>query len=227
MFNIIIPTYNEKDNISTLIKMVECTFIINNDYKIIIVDDGSTDGTREVVSSFKNVVLLCRPCKMGLGSAYKFALPSCTYPYTFILDADLSHDPLFMHEMIKIQKKTGSDIVSSTRYKNGGVYGWSFYRKLVSRGANNFAKILLNLSTSDLTGSYRLYKTTVLKSLINQASSVGYSIQMELIYYAEKNNYKITECPIIFYEREAGESKLSKKEIINFVKSVINLYFHK
>jgi dolichol-phosphate mannosyltransferase len=230
MYNFIIPIHNERENILTLIKMIESTMTgIKRDFIIIIVDDGSSDGTYDLLMKNKQeyIRLIYRTEKMGLGSAYKAAIQYCTHPFTFILDADLSHDPLYCQDMILEQKKYESDIVIGSRYiKNGGVYGWSLYRKLVSRGANNFASFLLNLKSTDLTGSFRLYKTPILSSLLEKTSARGYSVQMELLYHAERMNYSISELPIVFYERIFGVSKLNKGEIFNFVKSVLKLFLN-
>lgn len=229
MFNIIIPTYNEKKNIAILLKMItQYMNEIERTFKIIVVDDGSPDGTFKEVLRLDNpnVLPLERKGKLGLGSAYKYALEHCTYPFTFIMDADLSHDPIYLKEMIRIQEDKDADIVSGTRYTNGGVYGWSFLRKLISRGANNGASLLLNLDCTDLTGSYRLYKTDVLRRLLKDSFSDGYSIQMELICRAESENLKIYEQPIIFYERDKGVSKLDKYEFLRFVYVVLKLFLY-
>ncbi|KAF9763077.1 putative dolichol-phosphate mannosyltransferase [Nosema granulosis] len=229
MYNIIIPTYNEKENITILLKMIsKCMNEIKKEYKILVVDDGSPDGTlKEVIKlNLPNVITLERKAKLGLGTAYKFALEQCQYPFTIIMDADLSHDPVYIKDMIRIQEDKDADIVSGTRYSNGGVFGWSFFRKLVSRGANNVASLILNLECSDLTGSYRLYKTDVLRRLLDSSISEGYSIQMELICRAESEDLKIYETPIIFYERDNGASKLDKYEFIHFVYVVLKLFVY-
>ncbi|WUR05150.1 dolichol monophosphate mannose synthase [Vairimorpha necatrix] len=231
MYNVIIPTNNEQGNIACLLKMLqEVLDKLNVIYQIIIVDDGSTDDTIKEIhqSNTKFLKLVLRPTKLGLGSAYQAALEYCKYEYTIILDADLSHDPFYIQSMIRIQNITGCDLVSSSRYiKNGGVYNWSLYRKLVSRGANNLAKLVLNLRSSDLTGSFRLYKTEVLRILLGNCVSKGYSVQMEMMCQAEKRRFKIEECPIIFYEREVGVSKLGSKEILNFLLSILQLLKNK
>lgn len=229
MFNFIIPTYNEKKNVLILLKMISQYMTEQKrTFKIIVVDDGSPDGTyKEVVRlNNPNVLPLQREGKLGLGTAYKFALEHCTHPFTFIMDADLSHDPIYLNEMIKIQEDKNADIVSGTRYTSGGVYGWSFIRKLISRGANNGASLFLNLECSDLTGSYRLYKTDVLRRLLSESFSDGYSIQMELICRAESENLKIYEQPIIFYERDKGVSKLDKYEFLRFISVVLKLFIY-
>jgi dolichol-phosphate mannosyltransferase len=229
MYNIIVPTYNERENIRALLLMLGDTMCeMGVEYKIIVVDDNSPDGTKDVVSSMnlENVVLVSRREKSGLGTAYRAALGHCSFGYTVIMDGDLSHDPVYIKRMVSIRDGKNADIVVGTRYSaDGGVYGWSLGRKIVSHGANNLARILLNLSVSDLTGSYRMYKTEVLRELMAGARSTGYSFQMELMFLAKRFKFTVAECPIIFHDRTAGRSKLSCMEIFMYLVVVISLMF--
>ncbi|EOB13327.1 dolichol-phosphate mannosyltransferase [Nosema bombycis CQ1] len=228
MYNIIIPTYNEVENITILLKMIIKEMeILGKPFKIIVIDDNSPDGTLKKVIQMNNpnIVHLERSGKLGLGTAYKFAVDHCKFPFTIIMDADLSHDPIYIKKMIEIQEDKDADIVSGTRYYGGGVHGWSFLRRLTSRCANNIAKLMLNLDSSDLTGSYRLYKTSVLSLLLEKSISKGYAIQMELICRAEAENLKIYEQPIVFYERDKGKSKISPYEFMNFMVVVMKLFW--
>ncbi|KCZ81345.1 hypothetical protein H312_01226 [Anncaliia algerae PRA339] len=229
MYNIILPTYNEKENIKILVPMINQYFLsIDTVYKIIVVDDNSPDGTAGEVEKLMEkypIELIKRKGKEGLGTAYIAAIEYCKFDYIIIMDADMSHDPIYILEFIGLQQKRSCDIVLSTRYsKGGGVTGWSFKRKLISRTANNLASIVLNLNISDLTGSFRLYKRNVLISLLNEVYSCGYSIQMELAFYASKNKYRIEECPIIFYDRFNGVSKCGITEIFLFLKVILLLF---
>lgn len=141
------------------------------------------------------------------------------------MDADLSHHPKFIPQMIKKQKETGSDIVTGTRYSNGGgVYGWDFKRKLISRGANYLTQILLRPGVSDLTGSFRLYRRQVLEKLVSSCISKGYVFQMEMIVRARQFDYNISEIPITFVDRFYGESKLGGSEIVQFAKGLLYLF---
>lgn len=231
MYNIIIPTYNEKKNIKPLFFMVHNVFEkLKLRYKIILIDDNSPDGTYDEALNLKNTIALKaikRPKKLGLGSAYKDALKHCEHNNIIILDADLSHDPNDIEKMIhKMIDDESIDIVIGSRYlklPDSGTVGWNLKRKLTSRGANNLAQILLGIENSDLTGSYRLYKKQVFTELISKVKSNGYSYQMEILYLASINNYKVAEIPIVFHEREYGESKLGSKEIYGFAKAVITL----
>ena len=141
------------------------------------------------------------------------------------MDADFSHHPKFIPKFIEIQQSTRCDVVTGTRYqKGGGVYGWDLYRKLTSRVANFIATFLLNpKNASDLTGSFRLYKKSVLENIMNQVKSKGYVFQMEVIVRAEKMGYTIQEVPITFVDRVYGESKLGANEIISYLKGLLGL----
>ncbi|TBU04337.1 dolichol-phosphate mannosyltransferase [Hamiltosporidium magnivora] len=232
MYEIILPTYNEEENIQSVLYMIHKTFKeINMDYKILMVDDNSKDNTFEKAIKMKkmvNVEILQREGKLGLGSAYKHALKYTKAKFIFIMDADMSHNPFYMKDMIEKQKINDCDIVIGTRYlknERSGVSGWSFYRKLISRGANNLARILLNLKVSDVTGSYRLYKRNILKSLIDKVESDGFSYQMEVLYWAQRNKFSIAECPIVFVDRISGSSKMGLNEIIKFFFKIVILFF--
>ena len=121
--------------------------------------------------------------------------------------------------MIALQRRTGADIVTGTRYRgNGGVYGWDLKRKLVSRGANLFADTVLQPGVSDLTGSYRLYKKEVLQKVVMSTESKGYTFQMEMMVRAKAMGFKVEECPIAFVDRVYGESKLGGEEIVEYLK---------
>jgi dolichol-phosphate mannosyltransferase len=141
------------------------------------------------------------------------------------MDADFSHHPKFIAEMIKVQATKDYDIVTGTRYAgNGGVSGWDLRRKLVSKGANIFADTLLRPGVSDLTGSFRLYKKSVLEKVITQVQSKGYVFQMELMVLAKSMGYTVAEVPISFVDRVFGESKLGGDEIVQYATGVLNLW---
>lgn len=207
----------------------------NLDWEVIIVDDGSPDGTLEVAKQLQaawgpeHIVLKPRAGKLGLGTAYVHGLRHATGNYVIIMDADFSHHPKFIPEMISIQKSTNADIVTGTRYAargelRGGVYGWDLIRKLTSRGANLIADVVLMPGVSDLTGSFRLYKKPVLERVIKVTESKGYSFQMEMMVRAKAMGYKVEECPITFVDRLYGESKLGGEEIVEYLKGVFTLW---
>ncbi|KAM0680893.1 hypothetical protein COBT_004141, partial [Conglomerata obtusa] len=183
---------------------------MKQNYHIILIDDNSPDGTFTEASKYKgeiNLTIIKRERKLGLGSAYKEALNYCTNNYIIIMDADLSHNPYDLKKMIKMMQ-SGCDIVTGTRYKNtkgSGTFGWNLKRKIISRGANNLAQVVLGLECSDVTGSFRIYKKHVFEDLVKKVKSVGYAYQIEILFWAEQMSFKILECEIVFHERISGE----------------------
>lgn len=162
----ILPTYNERHNLPIIVFLL-CSMFRDNklDYEIVIVDDNSPDGTQDIAHQLaalygpERIVLRPRAGKLGLGTAYIHGLESCTGDFVIIMDADFSHHPKFIPEMIALQLSSNADIVQGTRYSGpqtgAGVYGWDLRRKLVSRGANVLATFVLNPRTTDVTGSFR------------------------------------------------------------------------
>jgi dolichol-phosphate mannosyltransferase len=142
-----------------------------------------------------------------------------------MLPFQFSFQPKFIPQFIELQKSKNLDIVSGTRYSgDGGVYGWDFKRKLVSRGANFLSQLLLRPNASDLTGSFRLYRKDALENLISKCVSKGYVFQMEMLVRARQLNYTIGEVPISFVDRVYGQSKLGGNEIIQFAKNLLYLF---
>eukprot|EP00111_Clytia_hemisphaerica_P003284 TCONS_00009364-protein len=231
-YSILLPTYNEKDNLPLIVWLLVKTFTESNiNYEIIIIDDGSPDGTQDVAKQLidiygeEHILLRPRAKKLGLGTAYIHGLQFATGDFIIIMDADLSHHPKFIPEFIALQQKHDYDVVSGTRYVgNGGVYGWDFKRKLISRGANYVTQVLLRPGASDLTGSFRLYKKDVLGKLVSACVSKGYIFQMEMIIRARQFGYSIGEVPISFVDRFYGESKLGGNEIYQFAKGLLYLF---
>ncbi|CRK88068.1 CLUMA_CG001853, isoform A [Clunio marinus] len=231
-YSILLPTYNEKENLPIIIWLLTKYLNESNlNYEIIIIDDGSPDGTQDVAAQLikiygeDKILLKPRAAKLGLGTAYIHGMNHASGNFIIIIDADLSHHPKFIPQFIELQKKHDYDIVSGTRYsgEGSGVYGWDFKRKLISRGANFLTQFLLRPNASDLTGSFRLYKKEVLKTLITACQSKGYAFQMEMIVRARALKYTIGEVPITFVDRLYGESKMGATEIVQFAKNL--LYF--
>lgn len=231
-YSILLPTYNEKENLPIIVWLIDKSMTENNhDYEIIIIDDGSPDGTLEAAKQLEKIygsdkiVLRPRAKKLGLGTAYIHGIKHARGDFVIIMDADLSHHPKYIPQFIKKQKEGNYDLVSGTRYiGDGGVNGWDFKRKLISRGANYLTQVLLRPGASDLTGSFRLYKKDVLQKLVESCVSKGYVFQMEMIVRARKLGYKIGEVPITFVDRLYGESKLGGNEIFQFVKGLLYLF---
>lgn len=230
MIYVIIPTYNEKDNIQELIKEVSKQPIEN--LRILVVDDNSPDGTAEIVEEMKEnypVELIKRPCRLGLGSAYvigfKYAL-SKGAKMLMEMDADFSHHPYKIPELIEEVKKGADMCLGSRRVEGGGVIGWGFRRKFMSKMAMDFSRWFLGLKTRDVTSGFRCYHKRVFEKIdLKKIKSNGYAFQEEMIYLLEKNNFKIKEIPINFVDRQKGHSKLSRREVLSFFVNIVRLKF--
>ncbi|MBI5049906.1 MAG: polyprenol monophosphomannose synthase [Nitrospirae bacterium] len=212
----IIPTYNERRSITAVINSV----LKHEDIDILIIDDASPDGTAEAVknimSSEKRVFLIERPGKLGLGTAYiagfKWGLEK-NYDYFIEMDADGSHNPETLPWFIKEMEK-GYDLVMGSRYIDGkiSVVGWDFHRLLISKFGNLYASRLLKLPYTDLTSGFRCYSRKALESVnLGRVKSNGYAFQIEMVYWIKNSGLKISEMPIIFYERNSGSSKMSRE----------------
>ncbi|XP_028391739.1 dolichol-phosphate mannosyltransferase subunit 1-like [Dendronephthya gigantea] len=233
-YSILLPTYNEKENLPLIVWLIVKSFEESggeHEFEIIVIDDGSPDGTLEAAKQLQEIygsdkiVLRPRPKKLGLGTAYIHGLSHATGNFIIIMDADLSHHPKFIQDFIRKQKEGNYDLISGTRYVgSGGVYGWDLRRKLISRVANYITQVLLRPGASDLTGSFRLYKKEVLSNLVNACQSKGFVFQMEMIIRARQLGYTIGEVPITFVDRVYGESKLGGNEIISFAKGLLYLF---
>ncbi|KAK5698167.1 dolichol-P-mannose synthesis [Elasticomyces elasticus] len=237
-YSILLPTYNERRNLPIITYLLEQTFSqAGLDWELIIVDDGSPDGTQTIANQLikayntrgaggERIKLKPRAGKLGLGTAYVHGLQFVTGDFVVIMDADFSHHPKFLPIMIEKQKEADYDIVTGTRYAgDGGVFGWDLKRKLVSRGANLVADTVLRPGVSDLTGSFRLYKRAVLEKVIKATESKGYSFQMEMMVRAKAMGFKVAEVPITFVDRLYGESKLGGEEIAEYLKGVFGLWY--
>ncbi|KAF2487740.1 mannose phospho-dolichol synthase [Neohortaea acidophila] len=236
-YSVLLPTYNERRNLPIIVWLLQRMFTENKlDWEILIIDDGSPDGTQTIAKQLikaygaNRIKLHTRSGKLGLGTAYVHGLQFATGNFVIIMDADFSHHPKFIPLMIAKQAERGGgaggyDIVTGTRYAgDGGVYGWDLKRKLVSRGANLFADTVLQPGVSDLTGSFRLYKKAVLDDVIHSTESKGYSFQMEMMVRAKAKGYSVAEVPISFVDRVYGDSKLGGDEIVNYAKGVLGLW---
>ena len=228
---VVIPTYNES---KTIKKIVEKIFIINKEYSILVVDDSSPDGTREIVEelqfSHSNLFILNRSKKEGLGLAYcsgfKWAINK-GYDKVVQIDADLSHNPNDIPKLLNESSKY--DLVIGSRYKSGiNVVNWPLSRLFLSYFANVYSRLITGLPIKDSTGGFKCYDIKVLKSIdLNKIKSSGYSFQIEMNFITWCKNFKIIEIPIIFYDRAVGESKMSKKIIFEAIYMVPFLKFKK
>ena len=235
--SIILPTYNEVENIKDLIdQILEVCKQHSILSTIVVVDDNSPDNTSEVVKkamqTSDNINLVQRTGKLGLGTAYiagiKYALKNLNPDLIMTMDADFSHNPKHIPSFIE-KIKEGYDVILGSRYiPGGGIGNWGIHRTIMSRGANYLAKFILKLNTKDNTTGYRCYKKNVLQSInLDAIKSNGYSFLMEMIYWCQKNNFKIEETPIFFDIRRHGASKISKKEIFRALNTLFRLKFMK
>jgi dolichol-phosphate mannosyltransferase len=217
---IIIPTYNENDNIASIINEV---LRQGREFEVLIVDDGSPDGTSETVKKIqkkepKRVHLIKREKKMGLGSAYitgfRWALER-NYDFIFEMDADFSHDPCNLLNLRNALVEEKVDLVIGSRYKNGvNVINWPMSRLILSYFANIFAKKITGVPLSDLTSGFKGIKRIVLENFdFDKIDAEGYGFQIEIHFYSYWKGFKIKEIPIVFTERRSGHSKMSKKII--------------
>lgn len=225
--SVVIPTYNERKNIKRLLRKVSSALTGRFDYEIIVVDDNSPDGTADEVKKVARSTharLLSRKTKAGIGSAYKKGAESSKGDIIITMDADLSHDPSVLPQMVE-GILDGNDLVIGSRYVRGGeIERWDSYRRLVSRTANTIAKALLGLRTNDLTTGYRAYTRKALDRIrFQELSSTGYSILMEAVFRAEKAHLRIKEVPITFYDRKGGSSKLGIAEQLKYILTVLRL----
>lgn len=212
---VIIPTYNELDNVEQLAKEIHQ---LTPEINILFIDDGSPDGTADLIkkmmSKNKKIHILERSDKMGLGSAYvsgfKFALEN-GYEYIFQMDADFSHDPKELPNFLK--SITNNDLVLGSRYIKGvNVINWPLSRLLLSYFANVYTRLITGLPICDATGGFKCFRRSVLESIdLNNISSNGYAFQIEMTFKVWSKGFRVKEIPIIFVDRIYGESKLSRK----------------
>lgn len=226
---VIVPTYNEKENIDRIIPE-----ILDQDpsIDILIVDDNSPDGTGKIAdklsSENKRILVMHREKKSGLGTAYllgfKYALEN-GYDYIFEMDADFSHDPAYLPQFLEATKE--ADLVLGSRYICGvNVINWPMSRLLLSYYANVYSRWVTGLPVKDATGGFKCFKRKVLEQIdLDKVHSEGYSFQIEMSFRAWKRGFKIKEIPIVFWDRRAGTSKMSKKIVREAIWMVWKLRF--
>ncbi len=224
----IVPTYNERDNIEILLDEL-LSLPVN--LSVINVDDGSPDGTGDISDQWAarypdRVQVLHRPGKMGLGTAYimgfKSAL-SLDYDRIMTMDADFSHHPRYIPAMLDLSREC--DLVIGSRYvKGGGTLNCSWKRRALSQGANGFARIMLGLQAQDCTAGFRCYQREVLAAIdLDHIFSNGYSFLIEMIYYVQRRGFTVGEVPIVFEDRRRGTSKISQSEVFRALQTVQRL----
>ncbi len=230
---VIIPTYNEKENIENIINYV---FNMHAGYHILVIDDGSPDGTAQIVQGLINNIytdelfMLQRSGKLGLGTAYitgfKWALEK-GYQYIFEMDADFSHNPDDLERLYKACKEDGADMAIGSRYvKGGSIENWPLERKIYSRGGAIYTKMITWSPINDQTAGFICYSRKVLDTIdLDAITYVGYAFQVEMKFAAWKLGFKIAEVPITFVDRRAGTSKMSKGIIKEGIIGVLKLQY--
>jgi dolichol-phosphate mannosyltransferase len=226
---VIIPTYNEKENIGKIIPLV---LEQDPDIEVLVVDDNSPDGTgkivEEMIATNRRVKLIQRVKKSGLGTAYlagfQYALEN-SYDYIFEMDSDFSHDPAYIPYFLSAIRE--ADLVLGSRYIKGvNVVNWPITRLLLSYYANVYARWVTGLPVKDSTGGFKCFKKEVLEKIgLDRIHSNGYAFQIEMSFRAWKKGFKIKEIPIIFVDRREGESKMSKKIVREAIWMVWKLRF--
>ncbi len=227
---VIIPTYNEKENVSNIIHAV---FELPGDFHVLIIDDGSPDGTAGIVKSLQQkfpgkLFIEERKGKLGLGTAYihgfKWALKN-NYRYIFEMDADFSHNPKDLLRLHEACETVGADVAIGSRYvKGGGFINWPASRIMISKGGSLYTRIITWMPVKDPTAGFICYTSKVLEAInLDNISFVGYAFQIEMKYAAWKLGFKIKEVPIIFQDRTEGQSKMNKGIIKEGILGVLNL----
>ncbi len=213
---IIIPTYNERDNLPNLCEQV-LSALPSAD--LLIVDDNSPDGTGKLADELSaanpRISVLHRSGKLGLGTAYiagfRHAL-SKGYPYIFEMDADFSHDPVYLPALLAAAKDGAGVVIGSRRVPGGGTENWGLSRQIISAGGSLYARTILGLGVRDLTSGFKCFRREVLEAIdLDAVRSNGYSFQIEMTYRAVRKGFSVAEVPIIFIDRRAGQSKMSSK----------------
>jgi dolichol-phosphate mannosyltransferase len=221
---VVIPTYNEHDTIEPLLAQI----LALPRFRVLVVDDNSPDGTGDLVAAQADeeprIGLLAREGKQGLGTAYlagfRRALAEGAQ-YIFEMDADFSHDPAYLPQLLAAAERY--DLVLGSRYvSGGGTTDWGVIRRLISRGGNLYAGLVLGLPVADATGGFRCYRRQVLETVpLDAVRSNGYSFQIEMVYRTLRAGFRVGEVPIIFPDRRVGQSKMSRRIV---VEALINVW---
>jgi dolichol-phosphate mannosyltransferase len=226
---VIIPTYNEKENIA---KIILAVIVLGNQYHVLVVDDGSPDGTAAIVKDLMQahpdkIFIQERKGKLGLGTAYihgfKWALDN-KYDYIFEMDADFSHNPLDLDRLLAACEN-GADVAIGSRYvKGGATENWPLDRLIYSKGGSLYTRIITGMPVKDPTAGFMCYKNKVLAAMqLDHIRFIGYAFQIEMKFASWRLGFKLKEVPITFIDRKIGISKMSKGIIKEAVLGVISM----
>mgnify|MGYP003574885675 CR=1 FL=1 len=227
---VIIPTYNERENISNILHAI---FNLHEGFHVLVIDDGSPDGTAQIVQELQQkfagqLFLEQRTGKLGLGTAYihgfKWSIRN-GYNYIFEMDADFSHNPADLPRLYDACKNNGADVAVGSRYvKGGGVVNWPTNRIVLSKGASFYTRLITWMPVKDATAGFVCYRKKVLETInLDEIRFVGYAFQIEMKFAAWKLGFKIKEVPIIFQDRTYGVSKMNKGIIKEGILGVLRL----
>jgi len=226
---VIIPTYNEKENIAAIIHAV---IVLDNQYHVLVVDDGSPDGTANIVKDLMQthpdkIFIQERKGKLGLGTAYihgfKWALAN-QYDYIFEMDADFSHNPLDLDRLLAACEN-GVDVAIGSRYvKGGATENWPLDRLIYSKGGSLYTRMITGMPVKDPTAGFMCYKNKVLAAMqLDHIKFIGYAFQIEMKFASWRLGFKLKEVPITFIDRKIGTSKMTKGIIKEAVLGVLNM----
>lgn len=230
---VIIPTYNEQENIVNILKAI---FALHQDYHILVIDDSSPDGTARIVREMQpayagRLFLEERKGKLGLGTAYihgfKWAVER-DYKFIFEMDADFSHNPQDLERLYDACKHEGADVAVGSRYvKGGGNVNWPWDRVMLSKGGSLYTRMITWMPVKDPTAGFVCYKKEVLETInLDHIRFIGYAFQIEMKFAAWKLGFRIKEVPIIFADRKFGTSKMNKGIVKEGILGVLNLRWH-
>ncbi len=227
---IITPTYNEAKNIRVF---ADAVLAVLPTAHILVVDDASPDGTGQIADDMARrdprIHVMHRAGKLGLGSAYLSAFQwALSRDYAFILqmDADLSHDPKYLTHFVEALNDGADLVLGSRNIPGGGSIGWGLHRKCLSRAGSLYSRTILGVKVRDLTGGFKAFRRSVLEAIdLSSVHSEGYAFQIEMTYRAIKLGFGIREVPIVFLERQAGQSKMSGRIIAEAIQMVWRLRF--
>lgn len=225
---IVTPTYNERDNLARFVGLVRASL---PEADVLIVDDASPDGTGDLADDLARVDtqvrVLHRAGKLGLGTAYLDAFRlglSDGYERIFEMDADLSHDPKYLPAFVAALDRGADVVIGSRNIPGGGVRGWGVGRHALSKGGSLYSRVVLGLDVRDLTSGFKAFSRRALEAInLGQVRSNGYSFQIELTYRAILRGMSVAEVPIVFVDRTAGHSKMSRKVFLEAVGMVWKL----
>lgn len=230
---VIIPTYNEKENISAILHSI---FNLQQDFHVMVIDDGSPDGTSQIVRELQSkfygrLFLEERKGKQGLGTAYihgfKIAIAR-GYQFIFEMDADFSHNPNDLPRLYNACKNEGADLAIGSRYvKGGGVINWPKDRVALSKGASLYTRLITWMPVKDPTAGFMCYRKEVLETInLDKIFFVGYAFQIEMKFAAWKLHFKLKEVSILFQDRTLGTSKMNKGIVKEGILGVLKLRWH-